>query len=661
MKKFFTSLVLALILIIWIGAISVLGEERGQCGENVTWVLENDGILTISGTGEMDDYVSTYSVPWYDYKDNIKECVIEEGIINIGSYIFNGFDKLERVSIPDSVTKIGNHIFSSCTALKSVEIPDNVISIGNSVFVSCTGLTNMTIPDKTTNIGYAAFYGCTGLESVTIPKSLTSIGDNAFSGCSGLKNVYIEDLAAWCNVSLGNSTSNPLLYGKTLYVNNVLTSELQIPEGVTAIKDYVFSNLKDLKSVTIPDSVSSIGLAAFSGCGKLLDVYYLGNRAEWDTVSIIDSAIDFARIHCIDDENIFAPENDFQFVDGAITKYIGNERVVDIPPTIGGKTVKSIGNNAFEKTSVSIVTIPDSVTSIGSKAFLDCNELRSVSMPSNISDIASYTFSNCRNLTEITIPYGTISIRNYAFINCSTLESITIPDSVTGIGYSAFSSCSNIKNVYYSGSQADWEEINIDSTGNTYLTNANIVYGAGEYKTYTFVTNGGTDVEAAKGKVEETPITFKEGYDFIGWYDNADFSGEIVEFPYSGEATTLYARWWPADEEIRGIDYTINSITLRDVSTNSVINAIPEQSFVTEISVTNVSSKHTDIIIIAAYDENGGLLDIDFVYAALGTGESLTFGSLVSNESGKVYFVKAFVRPRLNSLVPLAESIEISK
>ena len=593
MKKFFFSSVLALILIIVIGTISAYAEESGQCGENATWLLGNDGVLTISGTGEMDDYASTYSVPWYDYKDTIKECIIEDGITNIGSYSFNGFDKLERISIPDSVSRIGNHLFSFCTALTSIDIPDNVVSIGNSAFVSCTGLTDMIIPDKTTDIGYAAFYDCTGLESVTIPECIASIGDNAFSGCNKLKNVYIKNLAAWCNVSLGNSTSNPLFYGKNVYINNTLTTDLQIPEDVTSIQDYVFFSFTNLKSVVIPAGVSNIGVAAFSDCNKLLNVHYLGTRTEWNTVSMTNSSIDFARIHCIDDEELFSPESDFQFSDGTITKYTGNEHVVDIPPTIGEEPVKTIASGAFESTNVSIVTIPDSVTTVESRVFHGCNELRSVSLSSNTSSISSYMFSNCRNLTEITIPYGVTKISNYAFINCSNLESITIPDSVTSIGYSAFSSCANIKKVYYGGSEEAWKEININNTGNTTLTNANILYMVGE--------------------------------------------------------------------ELRNLDYAITSLMLRDISTNNTLDKIPDTSFIVEINVENVSSEKTDVIIVAAYDKNESLLDMDFVYADLKIGESLTFGSLISNTNNTVHSVKAFIRPKLNSLIPLAESKEISK
>ena len=122
--------------------------------------------------------------------------------------------------------------------------------------------------------------------SITIPDGVTSIGDDAFRYCSGLENIYITDIASWCNIS---GISNLMAYGssnKKLYLNNELITKLVIPDSVTSIGERAFSGCSGLTSITIPDSVTSIGRSAFNGCSGLTEVYYKGNENEWDKITI---------------------------------------------------------------------------------------------------------------------------------------------------------------------------------------------------------------------------------------------------------------------------------------------------------------------------------------------------------------------------------------
>ena len=141
-----------------------------------------------------------------------------------------------------------------------------VTSIGKSAFSRYYGLISVAIPNSVTSIGEYAFSGCSGLTSVTIPNSVTSIEDEAFYGCYGLTSVHISDIAAWCNIDFGISTSNPLFYAHHLYVNGEEVKDLVIPNSVTSIGDYAFWNCSALTSVTIPNSVTSIGGSAFFLC-----------------------------------------------------------------------------------------------------------------------------------------------------------------------------------------------------------------------------------------------------------------------------------------------------------------------------------------------------------------------------------------------------------
>jgi len=238
---------------------------------------------------------------------------IGDGVTSIGNYAFSSCTRLTSVTIPNSVTSIGYVAFSGCTGLTSITIPNSVTSIGDSAFYECTGLKTVTIGSSVTSIGdgafngctnlnyntydnalylgnsenpyivlikaiqksitsciinsstkfiySSAFNGCTGLTSITIPNSVTSIRDFAFEGCTGLTKVNISDLSAWCKISFG--VSNPLEYAKHLYIDDKEVTNLVIPEDVTSINDYAFSGCTGIETITIPNTVSSIGVGAF--------------------------------------------------------------------------------------------------------------------------------------------------------------------------------------------------------------------------------------------------------------------------------------------------------------------------------------------------------------------------------------------------------------
>ena len=223
--------------------------------------------------------LSYISWPAFKYCSSLTSVVIPEGVTSIGSYAFFGCRSLTDVTIPSSVTSIGDDAFSDCRSLTSVTIPSSVTSIGDFAFDGCSSLTSVVIPEGVTSIGDDAFYDCNSLTSVTIPSSITSIGEDAFYNCTALKKVHISDVASWCNISFEldqqgrENYSNPLFYAKNLYLNYELVTDLIIPEGVTSIHSYAFSNCSSLTSVTIPSSVTSIGASAFNDCRSLSTVY----------------------------------------------------------------------------------------------------------------------------------------------------------------------------------------------------------------------------------------------------------------------------------------------------------------------------------------------------------------------------------------------------
>jgi hypothetical protein len=183
---------------------------------------------------------------YYDYVNNGTELVVV------------GAQQVAVVNIPEEVNYMGRTRKVTC--------------IDNFAFESRRELTSVTIPNSVVIIGSYAFYGCSGLTSVTIGSSVISFGNSAFEGCSGLTSVHITDLEAWCKISFINWSQNPLFYAHHLYLNGEEIKDLVIPNSVTSIGSYAFSGCDGLTSVNIGNSVTSIGGYAFSGCDGLTSV-----------------------------------------------------------------------------------------------------------------------------------------------------------------------------------------------------------------------------------------------------------------------------------------------------------------------------------------------------------------------------------------------------
>ena len=227
---------------------------------------------TSLGSVTIPDSVTSIGVRAFSGCSSLTSVTIPDGVTSIDISAFYECTSLTSVTIPDSVTSIGNYAFYRCTSLTSVTIPDSVTSIDISAFSDCTSLESVTIGDSVTSIGDSAFRECTNLTSVTIPDSVTSIGEGAFSGCSSLTSVTI-----------GNSVTS---IGNSAFYNCYRLTSVTIPDRVTSIGNSAFFNCNRLTGVTIGNSVTSIGDYAFSNCTSLTDVYYAGNRTQWNSISV---------------------------------------------------------------------------------------------------------------------------------------------------------------------------------------------------------------------------------------------------------------------------------------------------------------------------------------------------------------------------------------
>ena len=430
------------------------GEIGGKCGDNLTWILKNNGELIISGTGKMIEYgyeTNRKFAPWRE--KGVQAVFIENGATSIGGGAFSDCSGLTSVTISNSLTGIGDYAFADCSSLTDIVVPENVESIGKRAFWKCKNLANATLSKNMTSIGSAVFYYCTGLTSLVIPNGVTNIEDSAFYGCSSLT------------------------------------------------------------SLTISEDITNIGRYASYGCTQLTDVYYSGTRAQWNDIAIDETGNDplkSATIHCSDDPLEFSGTcgldgDNLHWIltsDGLLTisgtgymenyyngmtpPWRSNEILssgLDIKRVVIEDGTMSIGTGAFDTcTQLNEVTIPGSVTSIGDWAFNLCGGLKSITIPEGVTSIGVHTFYGCGSLTDITIPNGVTSIGNEAFYNCTGLSEVTISDSVTNIGSSAFYGCSQLTDVYYSGTKAQWGSVSINETGNDPLKSAIIHCSDGDIK-----------------------------------------------------------------------------------------------------------------------------------------------------------------------------------
>lgn len=413
----------------------------GAQGDNLTWILSDDGVLTISGTGEMADY-SLGRAPWFNTRLSINSLTIENGVTRVGNYAFYYCNNLIQITFSKSVTTIGSYAFDGCTKLPDVVLPERVQSIGFAAFWGCSNLTNVTIPVGVTSIEDGAFSGCSRLKSVTIPETLTNISTSAFQNCASLTSVSIPNsvtsiggyafsgCSGLTDVIIPNSVT---IIGNSSFFSCTGLTSVEIPNSVTSIGDAAFSGCTSLTRVSIPDSVTSVGSSAFSRCTSLTSatIPY--------SVTIID---EYAFSDCNSLEIVTISEG---VVDIGNYAFVGCNSLKSI--TIPSSITK-IGGSAFSDcSSLTNVIIPEGVVSIGNSAFSYCTGLESVTISGSVIYVGDAAFSDCSALTSVTMQEGVVNIGIAAFSGCTSLTQLTIPESVTNIGEDAFSKCGKIKDI----------------------------------------------------------------------------------------------------------------------------------------------------------------------------------------------------------------------
>ncbi len=282
---------------------------------------------------------------------------LKDGTVSISSGAFEGLSGLATISIPESVTSIGNRAFFRCESLMSIKIPNSVTSIGEDAFRECISLTSANIPISIVCVEDRTFMNCKSLVSIKIPGSVTSIGSSAFYECKSLVSIIIPNSVT----SIGESA---------FYGCKKLTS-ITIPNSVTSIGGRAFAGCSGLTSVTLPNSVASIGDAAFVDCYGLTSIKVESGNSKYDS-----------RNNC-----------------NAIIETSSSKLILGCQNTVIPNSVTSIGERAFCGCSgLTSITIPQSVTSIGYAAFVDCYGLVSITIPDSVTSISDGAFNGCKTL-----------------------------------------------------------------------------------------------------------------------------------------------------------------------------------------------------------------------------------------------------------------------
>ena len=467
MKQTILSFILALL------PIMASADATGTCGENLTWSYEGaTKTLTISGTGEMNNYWSTSSVPWYSYSSSIKNAIIESGVTSIGSYAFYGCSVLTSVTLPNNLTSIGNYAFQNCGSLTSVTIPNSVTSIGSSAFYYCSGLTSVTIPNSVTSIGSSAFYFCSGLTSVTIGNNVTSIGEDAFYGCRGLTSVTIPNSVT----SIGY---------RAFYYCSGLTSVI-IGSGVTSIGYSAFSETNLKKTIWLTNTppsgygnasgtVNYVSNDQFSSLSNVTKYQFLSSYFEVDGiryVPISPSEKTCDAIDCVYNESAKDTKIASTVSYKGVTLNVKNIKpyVAYNNPYIETLTVDNNGAIAeytfYNCKNMKSASIGAKVTSIGTYAFSGCSSLQSIVIPDAVLTLGNYAFSGCLSMNSVKIGNGLTALPNHVFSSCNALTSITIPKGVTTINNYVFSGCIGLKSVIIADRET---ELSLGSNGSSPL------------------------------------------------------------------------------------------------------------------------------------------------------------------------------------------------
>ena len=456
--------------------------QSGKCGENATWEMTGDGVLTISGNGPMydwgrDDYTADGedASPWFDMREDITKIIIGNGITHVGdrSFSFNLFEDYNKivVIIGDDVQDIGFDAFYAINT-DTITFPQSLKSIGSHAFAHST-VSTVIMDEGVENIEMAAFWN-SNLKEITLPKSLKYIGVDAFESTPWLNlsknnredhNVIVNNILIYLNVE--EDAEKITIPDEVVSIQGVVpvhnVKEIIFPDTIKYIGDCSFEYCQELETLELPQQLEYIGDNAFIGCKKIKEinipekVKHIGagafsgvQRSGYNSVEKYEVDPDNIYFHTMDNGNAIVETATKTLVCGTKnTKITENIEVIgpsaffwvelrdiEIPTT-----VSKIDDKSFYNCALTEIVIPNTVSDIGNAAFSYCENLKKVTLPANFTKINNSVFAYCKKLSEINLPRTITYIGEQAFYHCEELEDIVFPENLSYIGSYAFDSC----------------------------------------------------------------------------------------------------------------------------------------------------------------------------------------------------------------------------
>ena len=478
----------------------------GSCGTNVRWNLSQNGILTITGSGDMKDYTpagnngvtlnyengqvviprdvySSHATPWFAQGEKITSVIIEEGVTSIGNFAFLCCSNLTNLQTPDSLTKIGEMAFFGCTSLQVITIPNNVQNLGQQVFYGCPSIQSISVSsnnryyaseagvlynkDKTalitcpegkrtvsisntvTDIWNFAFVDCLYLEEISLPTSIERIDDYNFCYCPNLSSVTVP------TSNQTYSSHDGALYskdGKKLFFCPNNAENFSVLENVTSIEKRAFQSCSNLVSIYIPVSVKNIGFMAFTGCDHLSEILYSGTETQWKMISRENGndVLDKISLVTLSNNNSYKPNQ--SALEAKKTAVPSSKTSSNSKVTANGKCGdRVIWSLTQDGTLIISGTGKMNNYTTNGAAPLPWrnykNSIKKVIIKTGVTSIGSNAFNSYDKITSVTIPEGITRIGEAAFYNCQSLSEVSIPTSVASIEVSAFGCCTNLKKI----------------------------------------------------------------------------------------------------------------------------------------------------------------------------------------------------------------------